>query len=227
MRIRPWVGAPRTAQLVALPGREPPDADALDACCAALATRGYRAALTVALPPRDAARFAAAGFEIRAQLHVLDRLLTDLPARPPYPGETRRLRRTDWSTIAAVDARAFPGFWHLDRAGIDEACRATPAALVQVATLDDAVIGYGVFGRAGAHGYVQRLAVDPVVARRGIGTNLVLDGLEWLRDQGATRATINTQTDNHGALRLYRRLGFDLRDEPFAVLGRTLSAPPR
>jgi ribosomal protein S18 acetylase RimI-like enzyme len=140
---------------------------------------------------------------------------------PPDRPLLRRIHRAEWPDVAAVDTRAFPTFWHLGAEGIADARRATPSNRLRVAVgRDDHVVGYAVFGRSGGRGFVQRIAVDPTVHGRGIGTTLLVDGLQWLRSRGAVSALVNTQIDNERALRLYLRLGFRLLHERLAVLGR-------
>ncbi len=82
--------------------------------------------------------------------------------------------------------------------------------------------GYGLFGRAGAAGYVQRLAVAPAAQRQGLGRSLLTDGLRWLRAHGARRAYVNTQEDNDRALTLYLGSGFEQLPVGLNVLGREL-----
>ena len=80
-------------------------------------------------------------------------------------------------------------------------------------------------GRAGPRGYVQRLAVDPAVQRRGVGAALLADGLRWLRRWGARDALVNTQEGNERSLRLYQRAGFVLQPDGLAVLRLSLEDP--
>ena len=120
----------------------------------------------------------------------------------------RRARRSDRAAALAVDARSFDPFWRLDPAGLDEAVDATPSSRFRVIDGPDGVVGYAVSGRAGARGFLQRLAVDPAVRGRGYGSALVVDGLRWMKRRGAARAMVNTQERNNDALRLYERLGF-------------------
>jgi ribosomal protein S18 acetylase RimI-like enzyme len=87
-------------------------------------------------------------------------------------------------------------------------------------------VGYAVTGMTGDMGYLQRLAVDPDDAGRGIGRALVLDGLGWLRARGAVQALVNTQVDNERALGLYRSVGFRLLPTGLHVLGRALPLAP-
>jgi ribosomal protein S18 acetylase RimI-like enzyme len=135
----------------------------------------------------------------------------------------RRARRSDRGAALAVDARSFDPFWRLDSAGLDEAVDATPSSRFRVIDGPGGVAGYAVSGRAGARGFLQRLAVDPSARSRGYGSALVLDGLRWMKRRGAARAMVNTQERNNEALRLYERLGFRLQPGGLAVLHTVLA----
>jgi ribosomal protein S18 acetylase RimI-like enzyme len=223
IRVAPWPADGRTAQLSLVPGDLAPTGATLRVALQEIAEAGYRAAVTAALGSAERAAFTDAGFEPLAWLHLLDRDLHELPDLPPDAPELRRVHRTDWTTVADLDARAFPTFWHLGVAGITEARHATPSNRVRVAvTADGAIGGYAVFGRSGTRGFLQRLAVDPEIQGRGYGTTLVIDGLRWMHARGATSILVNTQVDNRRALDLYHRLGFRLQTERLAVLGRAL-----
>jgi len=227
VRLAPWPADPRTAQLTVLPGEALPTtgviSDALDEVRAA----GFRAVVTGALGEAERAPFAATGFVPRAWLYLLERSLYQVPAARPSGAALRRIRRSEWPAVAAVDAGAFAPFWRLGIDGIVDARRATPSNRLRVAVSnDDTILGYAVFGRSGARGFVQRIAVHPVAHGQGIGTTLLVDGLRWLGDRGALTALVNTQLDNERALQLYRHLGFRLLHERLAVLGRTLAGGP-
>jgi ribosomal protein S18 acetylase RimI-like enzyme len=55
-----------------------------------------------------------------------------------------------------------------------------------------------------------------------VGQALLVDGMHWLRDRGATRALVNTQEGNERALDLYTRSGFQRLPVGLCVLGREL-----
>jgi ribosomal protein S18 acetylase RimI-like enzyme len=152
-------------------------------------------------------------------LHLLAHDLGDLA---PRTGLTRRANRTDRGTLLATDAAAFDEFWRFDALALREAARATPRSHLRVAPTQHDPSGYGLFGRAGYAGYVQRLAVAPEVQRRGLGAALLTDGMRWLRAHGAKRVYVNTQEDNDRALRLYLRSGFTQLPIGLHVLGREL-----
>ena len=128
-------------------------------------------------------------------------------ARPPAPararprrasrprrGATRRAARRDRARAARGRRRRVRRVLALRRT---RAARgdAGDAARAHPRRAGDATIrsGYGLFGRAGTAGYVQRLAVAPEVQRQGFGHALLTDGLRWLRAHGARRAPTSTR----------------------------------
>jgi ribosomal protein S18 acetylase RimI-like enzyme len=161
---------------------------------------------------------------VHEHLHLL--LLDKATVLPPRPDVPRRRgagpRRK--SGLLKVDGAAFAPFWRLDRAGLQEAVRATRRHRLRVVLGDRrAVVGYVICGTSGGRGFVQRLAVAPPAQGRGIGKALLLDGLHWLRAAGAQEVAVNTQVGNERALALYRGVGF--RDDPggLAVLSARLN----
>ncbi len=183
--------------------------------------------LTSALNPAEQQIFRAYGFVVHEHLHLLRHPLdVPVPARPRGRA-TRRGRRGDRLGALAVDHLAFEPFWRFDRAGLDDARRATPASRFRV--IDHGRIdAYAVTGRAGSVSYLQRLAVRPGVQRQGMGTALVLDALHWSQRHGARSTLVNTQEHNHRALALYEQLGFVRQPDGLDVLELDLgtSGPP-
>lgn len=221
-RVAPWRRSAPIAHLVPVPGQRPPSVSELHEVLAQLASLGYADVLTTALAAAEQEPYRSTGFLVRQHLHLLEAPLHDLP-RPAWP--LRRVRRHDWPVLVQVDHLAFDDFWQLDAAGIVEAVRATPSARLRAATDDGRLVGYAVTGRSGRRGYVQRLAVDPSAQGRGIGGDLLVDGLRWLRARGATSALVNTQVGNERALALYERHGFRSTGPGLAVLGRPVPPP--
>jgi ribosomal protein S18 acetylase RimI-like enzyme len=226
LRVAPWRGDATVAHLTPARGRA--TTATIDRALAELARQGYRTALTAALSEADQAPFLARGFEVHERLHLLRRPLAGTPRLPDATAHLRRGRHADRPAILAVDAAAFPPFWQLDGAGLDDALGATPSARLRVAVdgPDAAIVGYAVTGRAGPRGYLQRLAVHPGAQRQGLGEALVHDGLRWLRRWGASEVVVNTQEGNAAAVRLYERLGFRQQTDGLAVLRRHLDETP-
>jgi ribosomal protein S18 acetylase RimI-like enzyme len=185
-------------------------------CLDALAARGFLSVVTTALSVPEQRSFLAVGFVEHERLRLLAHDLRRLPTAPRV--SLHRARARDRPAVLALDAISFPEFWRMDEAGLDEALTATPSSRFRVCPGADGVAGYAITGRAGATGYLQRLAVHPDRRRHGLAQALVLDGMRWLRRRGVTRAVVNTQLDNEAALALYVRLGFTLQPSSLAVL---------
>ena len=217
-RVAAWHGRTDVASL-ALHGSDAPSPRALRRLLERLQQAGYREVVTNALGPATSLPLVDVGFAVRGRLHLLAH---DLESLPSPSGRTRRATRTDRDALLAADAAAFDEFWRFDALGLREAARATPRSHLRVAPTPDDPRGYGLFGRAGTAGYVQRLAVAPDVQRRGLGHALLTDGLRWLRSHGAKRVYVNTQEDNDRALALYLRAGFRQLPAGLHVLGREL-----
>jgi ribosomal protein S18 acetylase RimI-like enzyme len=220
-RLGSWRGRADVAYL-SVGADRPPTPEIVDRCLGMLRGRGYSAVVTSALASADALPFLDAGFSVRERLHLLAHPMVDLD---PPPHSTRRAHRRDRDAVLALDRHSFDGFWRLDASGLRNAIEATPASRFRVAGHRrgaGTLAAYAVTGRAGPHGYLQRVAVHPDHRRHGYGRAVVLDGLRWLQRRGATRALVNTQRDNVAALALYHSCGFHELPAGLCVMGRSL-----
>jgi len=83
-----------------------------------------------------------------------------------------------------------------------------------LAYLEDRPVGYIVVADRGLTGHrrvgeVSSVGVLRQYRRRGIGTALMLSGLEWLRERGVDEAVLEVDDDNPtGAMKLYGKVGF-------------------
>jgi len=71
------------------------------------------------------------------------------------------------------------------------------------------VIPYYVHGRR--HFLIANVAVHPDYRRQGIGRELTEKGIEHARVRGAPSVWLHVREENEGAVRLYRKLGFQER----------------
>lgn len=221
LRLGPWRGRDDVAYLAPL---GEPGAALLDAAMQRLRDRGFRRVLTSAIAEPDVPRFRDFGFEEHERLHLLAH---DLHGVEPVGWRTtRRARPHQRDDVLRIDAAAFEPFWRLDADGLADALAATPVHRYRVTVDAGRPTAYAVFGLAGRRGYLQRLAVDPAFARRGLASSLIRDGLAWLSRRNATGALVNTQTRNERALRVYLDHGFRLQSYQLVVLHATLDSRP-
>ena len=174
--------------------------------------------VTSALNAHEQQTFRDMGFTDREHLYLFDHSLGNRPTRTGGEHRLRNGRRTDLNHVLTIDKLSFEKFWMLDRESLHAARKATPVHRYRVATLGREVVGYAITGRAGRSSFLQRLGVHPSARGRGIGTDLVRDGMEWAFREGATSMLVNTQTKNERARRLYEQLGFTLSDDRLVVL---------
>ena len=224
-RLGAWRGHPTVGYLVPLTPPERLSRVGLERSLDRLSSWGYTEVLTAALTAREQLVFSQWGFTLYERLHLLQHDLRVLPPRSPITARVGAAHRWDRPAVLEVDGRAFDPMWRLDQPSLTEAISATPASRFRAARdhhqsrrRRDRIVGYAVSGHAGDHGYLQRLAVDPDVQRTGIGAELVLDCLHWMRRAGVDRVSVNTQEANTRAFALYERLGFVPVEPGLAVL---------
>lgn len=224
-RLKRWPTDPTVGHLVVHDHRLVPQPEQIDAAIVRSQRRGDRALRTSALFPAAAELFTAAGFEPIDRLALLRIDLPFTGASRDDPSEVPLAPLRPWSRRAAatVDRAAFGPLWGNSPASLRDTLHATPANRGRIVRLDRQVVACAISGAAGAVGYVQRVAVDPEHRRRGFARHLVLDGLDWMTEQGATTALVNTGIANEPALALYRTLGFELLDDQLIIAERRWS----
>ncbi len=152
--------------------------------------------------------------------HVVSYVHND-PHRLPELTQVAQLQAAtmhDVDTILALNAAAFDPLWRYGDAAIIgwllTADRAT------VAYLGGEPVGFALTVRlaAGNFAHLNRLAVHPKAQGRGIGRQLVTDGLHYAYEAGAPGLALNTQASNVVSRQLYESLGFRPADPVMSVL---------
>jgi ribosomal-protein-alanine N-acetyltransferase len=127
----------------------------------------------------------------------------------------RDMTRNDLPEVAELDAAAFAPLWQ--NAEETLAIALPQASVATVAESAVGMVGYQITTANPFGAHLARLAVRPDVQKRGFGSWLVDDLVERLRRQGVKRLTVNTQSDNHTSLALYKKMGFVGSGEKFPV----------
>jgi len=128
----------------------------------------------------------------------------------------RKMKREDLEDVFRVDCEAFDEpIW---RNSLDALKIAFVQAVYSTVAEDQTgIIAYQIGTRSPTGGHLARLAVSPKMQSRGVGGMLVHDLLTYFRHQGDTTVTVNTQTDNHASLALYKSFGFKSTGEVYPV----------
>ena len=127
----------------------------------------------------------------------------------------RPLNFDDLSAVEAVDKAAFKPLWQNSIEALQIAYR--QASFATVAELNEKIVGYQISTANTMGGHLARLAVMPQYQGKKIGYCLVQDLLNQFHHRGARRVTVNTQSDNHASLKLYRKIGFTYTGEVYPV----------
>lgn len=129
----------------------------------------------------------------------------------------RAARPGEYNQIAALDAAAFdaPLWWH----SVGQLARAAEQTVAfDVAFVGNELAGYHYSVRTAAHqAHIVRVAVGPRWQGYGVGSALLAQALQTLWQYGLRRVTLNMQTANEAARRLYERYGFEATGTRYPV----------
>jgi ribosomal protein S18 acetylase RimI-like enzyme len=84
--------------------------------------------------------------------------------------------------------------------------------LLLVAEREGAVVGSVMAGYEGHRGWINYLAVEPELRRRGVGRRLMEAAEALLRPLGCQKINLMVRTGNRSAVEFYRRLGYSVDD---------------
>jgi ribosomal protein S18 acetylase RimI-like enzyme len=131
----------------------------------------------------------------------------------------RRVRSSDLSTLVDLDQRCFEAHWTMNESALSAAMLEQEALFV-VAELHGRLVGYAYASShfSGRLVHLVRIAVNPRPRHEGVGVRLLAEVIAYARQQHADIVTLNTQSYNEAAQRLYRWFGFAPNGEYQTVL---------
>jgi len=128
----------------------------------------------------------------------------------------RPMVSSDIAGVAEIDQACFERLWQQSEDAIRRAYAQTSYASVM--ELRSEIIGYQMTTTTAANAHLARLAVLPQYQGTGVGTTLVMDMIQRVKQALMREITVNTQQDNPNSIRLYQKLGFELTGESFPIL---------
>ncbi len=137
-----------------------------------------------------------------------------IPVKPFEPG--------DLDDLIDLDSQAFPWLWKNEPSDF-LAYSASARVEVLLAREQDRLLGYTSYTTARNRGHLDRLAVNPLLTRRGYGAALLEVALKKMRNDGVQEVALTTQQANHSAQALYRKHGFTKTGEVHEILGMKLN----
>lgn len=169
----------------------------------------------------------ATGFDLteRVEFFALDLARYATRVEPPATAaQLRPMHPNDLPAVAELDAAAFEPLWHF---GVKDLWELMFRSRLQVATIAEQPVGYSALSAngasKGAEAQLARLAVHPAVQGQGIGRQLLLDAITYARANRFGAVSLNTQTNNQRAQKLYRQFGFRPTGFIVPVLTKTVA----
>ncbi len=206
-----WVGEdPRTFEIATTTGAH---ADRL--VVATVTDSGTAELRAWTLRSRHAEAFEQHGFRVDRRLHEMVIDVPIAPVRAPVDLVFRGYRPGDEVAWVTVNNRSFAGHPEQGSFTVDEFLVRTRLAWwdpegLRLAFHDGELVGScWTKVHPDGVGEIYVIGVDPSVAGRGWGEALVREGLRHLAEVGCTRVRLFVTADNHAAMALYAKLGFD------------------
>ncbi|MGI0071173.1 MAG: GNAT family acetyltransferase [Thermoplasmata archaeon] len=97
--------------------------------------------------------------------------------------------------------------------------------LFLVGTMEGRVVAVVMAGYEGHRGWLNYVAVEPSLQRRGLARSIVAEAEDRLRESGCPKVNLQVRGSNRAAVEFYRRIGYSVDD--VVSLGKRLEdAPP-
>jgi ribosomal protein S18 acetylase RimI-like enzyme len=160
----------------------------------------------------------ANGFSVSTSVIVYEKREMSIPASGNSAVVVRPAWPADLAAVLDVDRRCFEPQWTKGDTILGQAIALGPYC--RVAEVTGSVVGYAYatshFGGRLVH--LVRIAVLPERQGQAIGVRLLADVVAYAEHLGAYNLTLNTQSYNTGAQRLYRWFGFYPTGEQQTIL---------
>ncbi len=121
--------------------------------------------------------------------------------RPFTPADTD-------AVVALWELCGLTRLWNDPRKDIARKLTVQPELFLVAQDESDRVIGTVMGGFEGHRGWINYLAVDPGLRHRGLGSALVAEVEQGLRDLGCPKINVQIRRDNAAAIEFYEGLGF-------------------
>jgi ribosomal protein S18 acetylase RimI-like enzyme len=135
--------------------------------------------------------------------------------KAPIGVSLRKMSPADLFTVAKLDNISFQPIWQNSFETLSLAF--SQSAYATIAEFEGEIIGYQICTSTHYSGHLARLAVDPAFQKHGIGHFLVQDVIEYFKRNYYGHLTVNTQSDNHSSLALYKKAGFTFTGDTFPI----------
>lgn len=158
------------------------------------------------------------GYTPTTEVIVYEKRTLEVPTSGNQSVHVRAALPVDLEAIMQLDQVCFEPQWTKDDTVMRTAIAQGPLCIV--AELEQETVGYAYATSHFSHQltHLVRIAVDPAYQGLGIGVRLLAEVIAFARRHNATLVTLNTQSYNVQAQRLYRWFGFAANGERQIIL---------
>jgi ribosomal-protein-alanine N-acetyltransferase len=128
----------------------------------------------------------------------------------------RRMVSFDLTSVETVDRSAFEPLWQTPLPGLSTAFNLSFYSTVT--SIKENIVAYLISTEKNLNIHLARIAVLPEYQGQGIATRLITDFLESCKLNNIQEITLNTQSDNHQSISLYKKMGFLPSGDSYPVL---------
>jgi ribosomal protein S18 acetylase RimI-like enzyme len=160
----------------------------------------------------------ARGYTPDTEVVVYEKRGLAVPSQGNPDVRVRRGHAVDLPVVLEIDRAGFEAQWNKDEGVLGPALVNAPVFLI--AELHGVAVGYAFVTThfSGRLVHLVRIAVLPAFRGQAIGVRLLAEVILYARTLGAESVTLNTQSNNLVARRLYEWFGFRLTGEAQTVL---------
>ncbi len=162
------------------------------------------------------------GFAQMVDVIGYQKLRMNIPDRGNQQVVVRTAQPADLAAVLALDSACFPLPWVKGAEILGPAIASSPCFLVAERDGQPAGYAFATVHYSGRLVHLVRIAVDPALQGQAIGVRLLAEVVNYCAMHGTSLLSLNTQSDNLHAQRLYEWFGFAKTDERQRVFGAPL-----
>lgn len=166
-----------------------------------------------------------AGFRLHTTMVTYRKADLRLPTLPSPPPEIkfRPVLPEDMRALALIEETAYHPIWRHSQRGLHKAWRS--ALVFDVVLCEEQVIGFQHSTRASQDdAHLARITIHPDFQGQGIGSHLLARAIRQYERMGIKHVTLNTQSENIQAQKMYNRFGFQPTHYRWPLSTLTLSS---
>ncbi len=124
----------------------------------------------------------------------------------------RQAQKNDLDGIIAIETKCFSEFWQMDKLTFFRIMK-NPMNSLNVAFLNNEIVGYNYNTIVGSDGNYVRIATSPEFKRKKVATTLTAIAFSWFNEKHVNQVLLSTYADSSQHNKMYGSWGFKKLDQ--------------